>query len=64
MARLTERLEGAALAQAAGAFEHPGGGNFFFMDGSVRFLKTSTALRTFWALCTRNNGEIISSDAY
>jgi prepilin-type N-terminal cleavage/methylation domain-containing protein/prepilin-type processing-associated H-X9-DG protein len=44
--------------------QHPGGGNFFFMDGSVRFLKTSTALRTFWALCTRNNGEIISSDAY
>jgi prepilin-type N-terminal cleavage/methylation domain-containing protein/prepilin-type processing-associated H-X9-DG protein len=44
--------------------QHPGGGNFFFMDGSVRFLKTSTALRTFWALCTRNNGEVISSDAY
>jgi prepilin-type processing-associated H-X9-DG protein len=44
--------------------QHPGGGNFFFMDGSVRFLKTSTALNTFWALCTRNNGEIISSDAY
>ena len=30
--------------------QHPGGGNFFFMDGSVRFLKTSTAFRTFWAL--------------
>ena len=44
--------------------QHPGGGNFFFMDGSVRFLKTSTALRTFWALPTRNNGEILSSDSF
>jgi prepilin-type N-terminal cleavage/methylation domain-containing protein/prepilin-type processing-associated H-X9-DG protein len=44
--------------------QHPGGGNFFFMDGSVRFLKTSTALNTFWALCTRNNGEILSSDSF
>jgi prepilin-type N-terminal cleavage/methylation domain-containing protein/prepilin-type processing-associated H-X9-DG protein len=49
-----------------GAFHslHPGGGNFLFMDGSVRFIKTSVNLPTMWALCTRNNGEVISSDAY
>ena len=44
--------------------QHPGGGNFFFMDGSVRFLKSSTALPTMWALATRNNGEVISADSY
>ena len=40
------------------------GANFLFMDGSVRFIKSSSALPTIWALCTRNGGEIISSDAY
>ena len=43
---------------------HPGGGNFFFMDGSVRFLKDSIDLDTMRALCTRAYGEIVSSDAY
>jgi type II secretory pathway pseudopilin PulG len=44
--------------------QHPGGGNFLIMDGSVRFIKTSVNLPTMWALCTRNNGEVISGDAY
>ena len=43
---------------------HPGGGNFLFMDGSVRFIKNSVDLNTMRALCTRNYGEVISSDAY
>jgi prepilin-type N-terminal cleavage/methylation domain-containing protein/prepilin-type processing-associated H-X9-DG protein len=49
-----------------GAFQsqHPGGANFLFMDGSVRFIKASMSLPTMWAICTRNNGEVISSDAY
>jgi prepilin-type N-terminal cleavage/methylation domain-containing protein/prepilin-type processing-associated H-X9-DG protein len=53
-------------AASPGGFQsqHPEGGNFLFMDGSVRFLKSSTSLRTMWALCTRNNGEVISSDSY
>ena len=42
--------------------QHSGGGNFLFMDGSVRFIKASISLPTMWALCTRNNGEVISSD--
>jgi prepilin-type N-terminal cleavage/methylation domain-containing protein/prepilin-type processing-associated H-X9-DG protein len=43
---------------------HPGGGNFLFMDGSVRFIKDSVNLDTMRALCTRNYAEIVSSDAY
>jgi prepilin-type N-terminal cleavage/methylation domain-containing protein/prepilin-type processing-associated H-X9-DG protein len=55
-----------APGASPGAFQsqHPGGANFLFMDGSVRFVKNSTALPTIWALCTRNAGEILSSDAY
>jgi prepilin-type N-terminal cleavage/methylation domain-containing protein/prepilin-type processing-associated H-X9-DG protein len=55
-----------APGASPGAFQsqHPGGANFLFMDGSVRFTKNSTALPTIWALCTRNFGEILSSDAY
>ena len=43
---------------------HPGGGNFLFVDGSVHFLKNSINVPTYWALSTRNEGEVISSDAY
>jgi prepilin-type processing-associated H-X9-DG protein len=43
---------------------HPGGCNFVFCDGSVRFLKSSIAIKTYWALGTRANGEVISSDSY
>ena len=43
---------------------HPGGGNFLFMDGSVRFIKNSVSLDTMRALCTRNYGEVVSSDSY
>ncbi len=43
---------------------HPGGANFAFADGSVRFLKSSISLQTYWALGTRAGGEVISSDSY
>jgi prepilin-type N-terminal cleavage/methylation domain-containing protein/prepilin-type processing-associated H-X9-DG protein len=43
---------------------HPGGCNVAFADGSVRFLKSSTAMNIIWALGTRDNGEIVSADAY
>jgi prepilin-type N-terminal cleavage/methylation domain-containing protein/prepilin-type processing-associated H-X9-DG protein len=43
---------------------HPGGCNFLFGDGSVHFLKSSIAIQTYWALGTRANGEVISSDSY
>jgi len=43
---------------------HPGGVNFAFADGSVRFIKNSVNLLTYRALSTRATGEIVSSDAY
>lgn len=41
--------------------EHPGGVNFMFMDGSCHFIRNSVSLTVFRALCTRNNGEPITS---
>jgi len=43
---------------------HPGGANFLFGDGSVRFLKQTINQATYMALGTRNFGEVISSDSY
>src|SRR5262249_36413300 len=43
---------------------HPGGVNTLMSDGSVKFIKDSVNQRTWWALGTRGNGEVISSDSY
>jgi prepilin-type processing-associated H-X9-DG protein len=58
---------------------HPGGANFAFADGSIRFIKETISARNFdprrnpvWtgptgtyeALATYNGGEVISADAY
>ncbi len=43
---------------------HPGGVNMALADGSVRFIKDSIGLQAWWALGTRGNGEVISSDQY
>ena len=43
---------------------HPGGANFLFGDGSVRFIKETIALPIYNGLGTINVGEIISADAY
>jgi prepilin-type processing-associated H-X9-DG protein len=43
---------------------HPGGVNVGFCDGSVKFIKDTIALPTWWALGTRNLGEVVSADAY
>lgn len=42
---------------------HPGGVNLAMMDGSVRFIKNTINLPTWWALGTRGGGEIISADS-
>jgi prepilin-type N-terminal cleavage/methylation domain-containing protein/prepilin-type processing-associated H-X9-DG protein len=42
---------------------HPGGANFAFGDGSVRFLKQTINIQTYNAVGTKNGGEIISSDS-
>jgi len=43
---------------------HSGGVNVGFCDGSVKFVKDSIATATWWAIGTRNQGEVISSDSY
>ncbi len=43
---------------------HPGGANFLFCDGSVKFIKSSISMKTYWAIGTRNVGETVSSDSY
>jgi prepilin-type N-terminal cleavage/methylation domain-containing protein/prepilin-type processing-associated H-X9-DG protein len=66
---------GACMAEAFPSFyavggivnaqsNHPGGANFGFVDGSVRFIKSSISLPTYWALGTRANGEVTSADSY
>lgn len=43
---------------------HPGGVNVVMADGSVRFVKDSVNNTTWWALGSRNGGEIVSADSY
>lgn len=43
---------------------NPGGVNVGFADGSVKFIKNSINLFTWWCLGTRNGAEIISADQY
>ncbi|APW58936.1 DUF1559 domain-containing protein [Paludisphaera borealis] len=52
------------LGSAPPSSNHPGGVNMAMADGSVRFLKDSINLPTFWGIGTRAGGEVISSDAY
>ncbi|MFO0951644.1 MAG: DUF1559 domain-containing protein [Isosphaeraceae bacterium] len=53
---------------AAGMFGsrsfHPGGVNTLFGDGSVKFVKDTVNPLTWWALGTKNGGEVVSADAY
>jgi prepilin-type processing-associated H-X9-DG protein len=54
--------------QAAGAdafwSRHPGGCNFLFCDGSVRFIKGTVAAMVFTGLASRAGGEIIGGNQY
>jgi prepilin-type processing-associated H-X9-DG protein len=43
---------------------HPGGVNVMFMDGSVKFVKDTVNIQTWWGLGSRNNSEVISADSY
>jgi prepilin-type N-terminal cleavage/methylation domain-containing protein/prepilin-type processing-associated H-X9-DG protein len=43
---------------------HPGGGNISMADGSVRFLKSSTAMLVVWSLGSKDGGEVVGSDQY
>jgi len=43
---------------------HPGGVNALMADGSVRFIKDTIAPATWWAVGTKDQGEVVSGDAY
>ncbi len=43
---------------------HPGGVNALFVDGSVKFIKSTINYLTWWGLGTIANGEVISADSY
>jgi prepilin-type N-terminal cleavage/methylation domain-containing protein/prepilin-type processing-associated H-X9-DG protein len=43
---------------------HPGGVNVCFADGSVHFVKQTVTPSVWWALGSRNGGEVISADQY
>ncbi len=43
---------------------HPGGVNFLFADGSVRFIKNQISAPVYSALATRGGGETVGADQY
>jgi prepilin-type N-terminal cleavage/methylation domain-containing protein/prepilin-type processing-associated H-X9-DG protein len=49
---------------ASASSRHPGIVNVLFADGSVHGIKNSISPPVWWALGTRANGEVISSDSY
>jgi prepilin-type processing-associated H-X9-DG protein len=52
------------LGSAPPGSNHPGGVNCAFADGSVHYIKNTISAPTWWALGSRNLGEVISSDQY
>ena len=56
-------LQGPQSYMGFGSY-HPGGANFAFGDGSVRFIKETTDLRVLAALGTRAGGEVVSASDY
>jgi len=43
---------------------HSGGANIVMGDGSVKFIKSSVAWNTLWALGSKDQGEVVGSDQY
>jgi len=52
------------ISLIAASSNHPGGVNVLFMDGSVRFVKSTVAYTSWYAIATPDGGEVVSSDAY
>jgi prepilin-type N-terminal cleavage/methylation domain-containing protein/prepilin-type processing-associated H-X9-DG protein len=52
------------ITMASASSNHPGGVNVLFMDGSVRFVKSSVDYWIWYAIATPNYGEPVSSTSY
>ncbi len=52
------------LGSSPATSNHPGGVNLGMADGSVRFIKDSVNVQTWWALGSRQGNEVISGDSY
>jgi prepilin-type N-terminal cleavage/methylation domain-containing protein/prepilin-type processing-associated H-X9-DG protein len=44
--------------------KHSGGVNVGFLDGSVKFIKDSVSQATWWAIATRDGGEVVDAASY
>jgi prepilin-type N-terminal cleavage/methylation domain-containing protein/prepilin-type processing-associated H-X9-DG protein len=55
---------GGTSGASTASSNHSGGVNVCFTDGSVRFVKDSVNPQTWWAIGSRNQGEVVSSDQY
>jgi prepilin-type processing-associated H-X9-DG protein len=55
---------GSLTTAITAASNHPGGVNVGFGDGSVKFIKDTINPQTWWAVGSRNQGEVLSSDSY
>ncbi len=53
-----------AFGMAPPNSNHPGGVNMALADGSVKFIKDTINLPTWWALGTKAGSEVISADQY
>jgi prepilin-type N-terminal cleavage/methylation domain-containing protein/prepilin-type processing-associated H-X9-DG protein len=61
----TDPNDGApAVVEMTARSHHPGGVDALFLDGSVRFVKSSVAWTTWRALGSVAGGEVVSSDSY
>ncbi|HEX8202624.1 MAG TPA: DUF1559 domain-containing protein [Isosphaeraceae bacterium] len=56
--------DAATLTYSNAQSRHSGGVNAMMGDGSVRFIKSSIQMLTWWGLGTRASGEVIPSDAF
>jgi prepilin-type processing-associated H-X9-DG protein len=54
----------ASITMQNASSNHPGGVNVLFMDGSVRFVKSSVGYQAWYALATNDGSEVLSSDSY
>ncbi len=55
---------GGVAGMSTASSNHTGGVNVCMCDGSVRFIKDNVNPQTWWAVGSRNGGEVISSDSY